>query len=76
MSQFKNKNILLCITGSIAAYKACDIIRFLRKEEAQVQIMLSKSAEKFIVIATLAALSNNEVITDLFPKLLMVLLMT
>ena len=52
MSQFKNKNILLCITGSIAAYKACDIIRFLRKEEAQVQIMLSKSAEKFIGIAT------------------------
>tara|TARA_B000000441_G_C21751861_1_gene363586 strand:+ start:5992 stop:7179 length:1188 start_codon:yes stop_codon:yes gene_type:complete len=68
MSKFKNKNILLCITGSIAAYKACDIIRFLRKEEAQVQIMLSKSAEKFIGIATLAALSNNEVITDLFPK--------
>ena len=42
--------------------------RFLRKEEAQVQIMLSKSAEKFIGIATLAALSNNEVITDLFQK--------
>ena len=68
MNNLKNKNILLCITGSIAAYKACEIIRLLRKEDAQVQVMLSKSAEQFIGIATLAALSNNKVITELFPK--------
>ena len=40
MSNLKDKNILLCITGSIAAYKACEIIRLLRKENAQVQVML------------------------------------
>ena len=67
MSDLKNKNILLCVTGSIAAYKSCEIIRLLRKENAQVQVMISKAAEQFIGIATLAALSNNKVITNLFP---------
>ena len=67
MDKLKDKNILLCITGSIAAYKACDIIRYLRKEEANIQIMLSKAAEEFIGVTTLAALSNNKVITSLFP---------
>jgi len=68
MNKLENKNILLCITGSIAAYKACEVIRLLRKENAHVQIMLSHAAEKFIGVATLAALSNNKVITSLFPK--------
>ena len=68
MNILKNKNILLCVTGSIAAYKACEILRLLRKEEANVQVMMSKSAEEFIGIATFAALSNNEVLTNLFPE--------
>ena len=68
MSKLKNKNILICITGSIAAYKSCEIIRNLRKEGAQIQVAISKSGQKFIGSATLAALSNNKVITDLFPK--------
>ena len=68
MNKLKDKNILLCITGSVAAYKACDIIRFLRKEEANVQVMISESGEQFIGVSTLAALSNNKVITSLFPN--------
>tara|TARA_Y100000590_G_scaffold470423_1_gene664793 strand:- start:206 stop:1411 length:1206 start_codon:yes stop_codon:yes gene_type:complete len=67
MKLLKNKNILLCVTGSIAAYKACEILRLLRKEEANVQVMMSKSAEEFVGVATFAALSNNEVLTNLFP---------
>ena len=67
MNTLKNKNILLCITGSIAAYKACELLRLLKKEGANVQVMMSQSAEKFIGVATLAALSNNEVLTNLFP---------
>ena len=62
MSTLKNKNILVCITGSIAAYKACDVIRNLRKEGANTQVVLSKAAKEFIGVATLAALSNNQVI--------------
>jgi len=68
MSVLKNKNILLCVTGSIAAYKACELLRLLRKEEANIQVMMSKSAKEFVGEASFAALSNNEVLTDLFPK--------
>lgn len=68
MNVLKNKNILLCVTGSIAAYKACELLRLLRKESVNVQVMMSKSAEEFIGIATFAALSNNEVLTNLFPS--------
>ena len=63
----KNKNILICITGSIAAYKSCEIIRLLRKEDANVHVMMSKSAQKFVGKASFAALTNNEVITEIFP---------
>jgi len=67
LSQIKNKNILICVTGSIAAFKACEIIRLLRKQEVNVQVMMSSAAENFIGKATFSALSNNEVITNLFP---------
>jgi len=67
MSILKNKNILLCVTGSIAAYKACELLRLLIKEKANVQVMMSRSAEEFVGSATFAALSNNEVLTNLFP---------
>ena len=68
MNVLENKNILLCVTGSIAAYKACEIIRALRKDKAQVQVAISKAAQEFIGVSTLAALSNNKVITSLFPE--------
>ena len=63
----KNKNILIAVTGSIAAYKACEVVRLLRKEGANVQVMMSKSAMEFVGKATFAALTNNEVITEIFP---------
>jgi len=64
----KNKKILIIVTGSIAAYKACEVIRLLRKEGANVQVMMSESAQKFIGKATFAALSGSEVLTKLFPN--------
>ena len=67
LNPLKKKKILICITGSIAAYKTCELIRILKKQEAQVTVMMSKSAEKFIGKATFAALTNNEVMSDLFP---------
>ena len=63
----KNKNILIIVTGSIAAYKACEVIRLLRKEGADVQVMMTNSAQKFIGKTTFAALTSNEVITEMFP---------
>ena len=62
----KNKNILIAVTGSIAAYKACEVVRLLRKEGAKVQVMMSKSALEFVGKVTFAALTNNEVITEIF----------
>ena len=64
----KNKNILIAVTGSIAAYKACEVVRLLRKEGANVQVMMSKSAMEFVGKATFAALTDNEVITEIFPN--------
>ena len=63
----KDKHILICVTGSIAAYKSCEIIRQLRKEDAHVQVMMTKSAQEFVGKATFAALTNNEVLIDVFP---------
>ena len=63
----KNKNILIIVTGSIAAYKACEVVRLLRKEGANVQVMMSRSAQKFVGKATFSALTGHEVITELFP---------
>ena len=62
----KNKNILVIVTGSIAVYKACDIIRLFRKEGAEVQVMMTKSSQKFVGKTTFAALTNHEVITEMF----------
>ena len=64
----KNKNILIAVTGSIAAYKACEVVRLLRKEGANVQVMMSKSAMEFVGKATFAALTENEVISEIFPN--------
>ena len=63
----KNKNILIIVTGSIAAYKTCKVIRMLRREGAEVQVMMTKSAQKFVGKTTFAALTNHEVITEMFP---------
>ena len=68
MNELKNKNILIGITGSIAAYKACDIIRILRKEGANVQAIMTESSKKFIGKASIAALTNNLVIDNIFEE--------
>ena len=47
MKELKNKNILIGISGSIAAYKTCEIIRFLRKEGANTQAIMTKSSQEF-----------------------------
>jgi len=68
MNNLKDKNILLCITGSIAAYKACDLLRLLRKEGSNVQVAMTPSALNFVGETSFSALSNHEVITKIFPS--------
>tara|TARA_B100001750_G_scaffold53747_1_gene40887 strand:- start:3143 stop:4333 length:1191 start_codon:yes stop_codon:yes gene_type:complete len=64
MNNLKNKKVLLCVTGSIAAYKACEFIRLLKKQQCHVQVVMSKSSENFIGKLSLSALSDNIVLTD------------
>lgn len=66
MNGLKDKNILLIVTGSIAAYKALDLVRSLRDEGAVVRCVMTKGAEEFITPLSLASLSQNKVYTDLF----------
>ncbi len=61
----KKSNILLCITGSIAAYKSADVIRLFKKNGYEVQVVMTKSANEFITPLTLQALSGNKVHQDL-----------
>tara|TARA_B100001287_G_scaffold145741_1_gene122681 strand:+ start:1479 stop:2660 length:1182 start_codon:yes stop_codon:yes gene_type:complete len=64
MDNLKDKKILLCVTGSIAAFKACEFIRLLRKQGCGVKVVMSNSAQDFIGKLSLAALSDNEVLTE------------
>lgn len=59
-------SIILGVTGSIAAYKACDIINMLRRESFDVTVILTKEAEEFIMPLTLQTLSGNKVFMDMF----------
>ena len=60
------KNILLIISGSIAAYKSLDIIRRLRESGHCVRCIVTKGGEQFVTPMSVAALSENPVYTDLW----------
>ena len=60
----KGKSILLGITGSISAYKACDIARLFVKAGAEVHVVMTTSSERFVSALTFEALTRNPVLTD------------
>ncbi len=62
----KDINVLLGVTGGIAAYKACDIVSGLKKINANVDVIMTKSATELVSPNTFQALSKNAVITDIF----------
>ena len=64
----KGKKIVLGITGSIAAYKACLIIRGLIKRGAEVQVVITPSGKEFITPITLSALTHKSVISEFFSQ--------
>ena len=65
---FKNLNIVIGITGGIAAYKACGIVSYLKKEGANVDVIMTKNACEFITPLTFETLSGNKVVTDMFER--------
>ena len=62
----KSKEIILGVTGSIAAYKACELINRLRERRINVTAVMTKEAQEFITPLTLQTLSANKVVCDLF----------
>ncbi|MDD7273401.1 MAG: bifunctional phosphopantothenoylcysteine decarboxylase/phosphopantothenate--cysteine ligase CoaBC [Prevotella sp.] len=64
----KGKKIVLGITGSIAAYKSCLIIRELKRKGAEVQVVITPAGKEFITPITLSALSQNAVISEFFAQ--------
>lgn len=64
----RGKKIILGITGSIAAYKACYIIRGLIKKGAEVQVVITPAGKEFITSITLSALTGKPVISEFFAQ--------
>jgi phosphopantothenoylcysteine decarboxylase / phosphopantothenate---cysteine ligase len=64
----KGKNILLCVTGGIAVYKAAALTSKLVQAGAQVKVIMSASATQFVTPLTFQALSRNDVFTDTFDE--------
>ena len=64
----KGKNIVLGITGSIAAYKSCLIIRGLIKRGAEVQVVITPAGKEFITPITLSALTHKPVVSEFFSQ--------
>lgn len=64
----KGRKILLGITGGIAAYKICNLVRLLVKDEAEVRVIMTPSATKFVSPVTLSVLSKYPVAINMFPE--------
>lgn len=66
MSKFEEKNIIVGVTGGIAAYKACDLVRQLVKGNASVQVVMTQNATEFVTPLTMQTLSGRRVALKTF----------
>ena len=64
----KGKKIIVGISGGIAAYKICSLVRLLIKQGAEVRVIMTPSAVKFVSPLTLSVLSQNEVVVNMFSE--------
>jgi len=65
---FRNKKIILGVTGCIAAYKACYLTRELKNRGAEVKVVMTPSALQFVAPLTFSSLSGNPVVVNIFPE--------
>ncbi len=61
-------NVVLGVTGSIAAYKAAELVRLMRKRDWDVSVIMTQAATRFIGALTLRTLSNRPVAVEMFPE--------
>lgn len=62
------KNVVVGVTGGIAAYKALELVSLLRKQNINVDVAMTKSAQEFVTPLSFQSLSQNPVITDMFDE--------
>jgi phosphopantothenoylcysteine decarboxylase/phosphopantothenate--cysteine ligase len=67
-SIIKNKRVILAVCGGIAAYKGVEILRLLRKADAEVRVVLTRNAQRFVGALTFEALSGQPVFKDMFQE--------
>lgn len=67
MSSLGGKKILVGVTGGIAAYKVCTVVRLLKRSGATVRVVMTSSATEFVSPLTFSTLSGNSVLVSLFP---------
>lgn len=65
-ARFAGRHITLCVTGSVAAYKAALLLRLLREEGAEIDVVMTESAKQFVGEATFSGLSGRAVYTRMF----------
>lgn len=63
----KSRKIILGVCGGIAAYKTAELIRLLKKAGAEVQVLMTPDATRFVTPLTLGTLSEREVLSEIFP---------
>jgi phosphopantothenoylcysteine decarboxylase/phosphopantothenate--cysteine ligase len=68
MTELGNKRILLGVTGGIAAYKSAELVRELQRQGADVQVIMTESACRFVTPVTMQALSGKPVFTDMWDS--------
>ena len=68
MKALRDKNVLLCVGGGIAAYKACEVVRRLGEAGARVQVAMTKAACAFVTPLTLQTLSRQPVAVELLSE--------
>lgn len=67
-NKLDGKNIVLCVSAGIAAYKSVELLRLLQKKGASVKVVMTKSAQEFVGVATFQAISGFPVMTRLFEE--------
>lgn len=68
MSALTGRHIVLGVCGGIAAYKTAELVRACRKAGAEVRVLMTREATRFVTPLTLGTLSENEVLVDVFPE--------
>jgi phosphopantothenoylcysteine decarboxylase / phosphopantothenate---cysteine ligase len=65
--RLQDRRILIGVTGGIAAYKACEVLRRLQREGAEIRVAMTRAAQEFVTPLTFETLSMNEVVSEMFP---------